>query len=73
MKTKRFIPSTLHSRVSKKSSDFWGMLFISFLFLSAISSFLFANHVDRPQLGDASSTPQQVDTIDKHSTQKIKS
>ncbi|MEO9275766.1 hypothetical protein ABFY09_13000 [Marinomonas sp. 5E14-1] len=73
MKTKRFIPATIQNRVSKKSSDYWGMLFISFLFLSAISSFLFANHIDRPQLDNVSSTSHQTNTIVVNTNQKIKS
>jgi hypothetical protein len=46
MKSKNFIPS--HKRTNdKKSIDYWGMLFIGFIFLSSMSCFLFANHSDR--------------------------
>lgn len=62
MKTKRFIPSTIQNRVSKKSTDYWGMLFIGFLFLSAVSSFLFANHTDRSHSNNVSSSTHEINT-----------
>ena len=47
MKSKNFIPSPKQCPNSKKTTDYWGMLFIGFIFLSSMSCFLFANHSDR--------------------------
>ena len=47
MKTKSFVPPTKSYNNTKKTTDYWGMLFVAFIFLSSISCFLFANNVDR--------------------------
>jgi len=47
MKTKNFVPPTKKYSRDKKTIDYWGMLFVSFIFLSSISCFLFANNIDR--------------------------
>ena len=47
MKTKIFVPSPKRYTNDKQPTDYWGILFISFIFLSSISCFLFANHSDR--------------------------
>jgi hypothetical protein len=60
MKTKKFISSTINTNNSKKSPDYWGVLFISFIFLSTISCFLFANHTDRSHLNSASSSAHVI-------------
>ncbi|NVK73563.1 MAG: hypothetical protein HWE24_08795 [Oceanospirillaceae bacterium] len=47
MKTKSFIQPSQQYTNDKKPTDYWGMLFVSFIFLSSISCFLFANHSER--------------------------
>lgn len=47
MKTKNFIPATVTHRDDKKP-DYWGVLFVSFIFISSMSCFLFANNVSQP-------------------------
>jgi len=65
MKTRSFIPATEKYKSSKKATDFWSILFISLIFLSAISCFLFANHSNRTQANNLS------DATDKISTMKV--
>jgi hypothetical protein len=73
MKTKRFMPSRIHNKNDKKTTDYWGMLFISFLFLSAISSFLFANHTDRSDINNVSTSAHEISTTILDTDQKRKS
>ena len=47
MKTKSFVSSTSNTKSGKKTPDYWGIIFISFVFLSTFSCFLFANHMDQ--------------------------
>jgi hypothetical protein len=46
MKTKTFVPSIKRYN-TKKTIDYWGILFVGFIFVSSIGCFLFANNVDR--------------------------
>ncbi len=62
MKTKAFVPATKHNKQDNKASDYWSMLFISFIFISAISCFLFANHVNKPNTSSVSSVPVEIST-----------
>lgn len=47
MKSKSFIPSPKRYTDPKKPTDYWGVLFISFILVSSMSCFLFANHSDK--------------------------
>ncbi len=47
MKTKSFVPSTKRYNCTKKTTDYWGILFIGFIFFSSISCFLFANNINQ--------------------------
>ncbi|ETX10785.1 hypothetical protein MUS1_12475 [Marinomonas ushuaiensis DSM 15871] len=60
MKTESFIPSTEKNKSSKKATDYWSMLFVSLIFLSSISCFLFANHTDRAQANTLSDTTGKI-------------
>ncbi|PYF84034.1 hypothetical protein DFP75_10153 [Marinomonas alcarazii] len=44
MKSKNFVQPHHNYAETKKTTDYWGMLFIGFIFLSSMSCFLFANH-----------------------------
>ena len=62
MKTKSFVPSPKRYTNDKKPIDYWGMLFIGFIFLSSMSCFLFANHSDRQSSNSLSLTTYQIST-----------
>ena len=62
MKHKSFIPSPKRYINDKKPTDYWGMLFISFIFLSSMSCFLFANHGNRQASNSLSLTTHQIST-----------
>ncbi|RBO83368.1 MULTISPECIES: hypothetical protein [Marinomonas] len=62
MKTKAFVPATKLNKRDSKATDYWSMLFISFIFISSISCFLFANHVNKPNTSSASSTSLKIST-----------
>lgn len=47
MKSKNFVQPPSDHAENKKTTDYWGMLFIGIIFLSSMSCFLFANHSDR--------------------------
>ena len=73
MKTKSFVPSPKKYADSKKPVDYWGMLFISFIFLSSMSCFLFANHSDRQASNNLSLNTQQIKTTTVDADQSRKS
>ncbi|MCB5160822.1 hypothetical protein [Marinomonas algarum] len=63
MKTKNFIPATSAAHRDDKKTDYWGVLFVSFIFISSMSCFLFANNVSQPSNSNVSdATALQVDT-----------
>ena len=47
MKTNAFVPASKPHKVARKASDYWSMLFISFVFIASMSCFLFANHANQ--------------------------
>ncbi len=60
MKHKSFIPSPKRYINDKKPTDYWGILFISFILLSSVSCFLFANHGDRQSTNNLSLNTLQI-------------
>lgn len=73
MKTKSFIPATVKCKSSKKSTNYWSMLFISLVFLSSIGCFLFANHTNRTQVSHLSGTIDETTIVTTQDAQNYKS
>ncbi|WP_111638401.1 hypothetical protein [Marinomonas shanghaiensis] len=73
MKSKSFVPAPKRYQDDKKPKDYWGMLFISFIFLSSMSCFLFANHGDRQTSNRLSDSIQDISTKMIDTDQRSKS
>lgn len=73
MKTKNYIPQPQRDNNGKKSADYWGMLFVSFIFLSSISCFLFANNIDRQSSRSVSDSEKVISNPMVDLDQKSKS
>lgn len=73
MKTKIFIPSPKRYTNDKQLTDYWGILFISFIFLSSISCFLFANHSDSKKSQNLSANDHKASTVIVDADQSSKS
>ena len=73
MKTKSFVPSPKRYTNDKKPTDYWGMLFIGFIFLSSMSCFLFANHSDQQTSNSLSDSTNKISTMIIDTDQSSKS
>ncbi|MBR7888320.1 hypothetical protein J9B83_05125 [Marinomonas sp. A79] len=60
MKTKTFIPAN-PNKADHKKIDYWGVLFVSFIFVSSMSCFLFANNIDHPDENTLSDSSTVID------------
>ncbi|NLQ16676.1 hypothetical protein HGG82_03425 [Marinomonas sp. M1K-6] len=63
MKTKSFVPSSKQHPNDNKTTDYWGMLFVGFIFLSSMSCFLFANHSGKQTTNSLSDSRQAISVI----------
>lgn len=63
MKSKSFVPSSKQHPQDKKATDYWGMLFVGFIFLSSMSCFLFANHSSKQATNNLLDSKQTISVM----------